>query len=103
VEEVDGLIPSNANHRVHEDGPVRAVLHVSYVERFGLLAERGDARLVAYTGPLPPAEAARVAARIREVEDLYARGEISDVDRYVERVDLFRRLGHVVGVYLERP
>jgi hypothetical protein len=102
VREFDGLLSSNAKHRVHEDGPVRAALHVSFTERFGLPAERDGARLVAYSGPLPAEEAARVAARIREVEDLYARGEISDLDRYVERVDLFRRLGHVVGVYVER-
>jgi hypothetical protein len=101
VEAAYGVISSNADHRVHDDGPVRAVLHVGYGERFDRVMAREGAELVAYDGPLPPREAARTAARIRRVDEQYDRGEIDDVERYLLRVELTQQLGQPVGVFLE--
>jgi hypothetical protein len=95
-----GVVSSHAPHRVHDGGPVRAVLHVAYGERFDRLFSDDDAELIAYEGPLPAREAARAARRIGRIDDLHERGEMDDIAFFAERIELGRRLGLTIGVFL---
>jgi hypothetical protein len=101
VESEGGVVSSNAEHRVHHGGPVRAVLHIGVQESFDDVMEREGARLIAYDGRLPPRAAARAAAEIERVDARYERGEIDEVERYLRRTELSGRLRKPIGIFLE--
>jgi len=100
--EAYGVIASHADHRVHEEGPVRAVLHIRFAEGLGQPTTRDGARLVAYVGEPSPEEALRLARRISRLDELRERGEINEIEYFFERGSLSTRLGQAVGVFLER-
>jgi hypothetical protein len=90
------------DHRVHEEGPVRAVLTVSTNHTVDSLSARPDLRLVAYWGTLSRWERAQIAARVVALDEAHEDSTVSDVSWYVKRLKLTKQLGSAVAVFAQR-
>jgi hypothetical protein len=95
----EGVVDLLGRHRVHRRGPVRAVLTIASDEQVDALAGRRDVRLVAYTGDLSPRRRADEVRRLSALDRQHEDGTIDDVEYFIERGELVRRLGTAVGVF----
>jgi hypothetical protein len=101
VERPFGVVGGGAPHRVHDGGPVRALLHVAIDEGFYSRALSPEAELLAYGGDAPTPARARVAEQVLALDAAYERGEIDAEDHFFARLDLLDAMGSGVGVMLE--
>ena len=104
VDTAYGLIGSDAAHRVHKRGHVRAVLDIEISKTFGAAADRPGHRMIAYWGLLPRAERERLVQSLSTIRAQREAGTLDRVSFFLKSLDLTQRLSSpAVGVFLTQP
>jgi hypothetical protein len=107
VDSATGLIGSDAPHRVHRRGRIRAVLDIEVSRPFGKFeaaSDRPGRTMIAYVGTLPRNERARLIKRMSAIQAQQRAGALDDATFYAEAKELAKKLStHAVGVFLAEP
>lgn len=86
---------------VHRRGPVRKVLTVAADEQVDIFEARHELRRIAYAGTLPARERADVVRRLSALVERHRAGRASNIEYFSQSVQLSRRLGVAVAVYVD--
>lgn len=89
------------SRRVYHSGPVRAVATFADDDMFDALLRNPGKRLVAYQGT-PPDRRMEVAAQVAPLQQQFQQGQISERELLIRTAPLVNRLGHTIGVFLDK-